>query len=48
MAKMEEVCLLEAHEEMAWDVAWNPSGTLLASCSGDKTIRLWGKEGICS
>ena len=46
MATMEEVCLLEAHEEMAWNVNWNPSGTMLTSCGGDKTIRLWGKEGL--
>lgn len=36
---------LEGHEERVWNVAWSPSGSLLASCSGDKTIRIWGKEG---
>ena len=47
MAHIEDVCLLEAHEEIAWNVQWNPFGTILASCGGDKSIRLWGKEGRC-
>jgi len=36
---------LEGHSDKVWDVKWNPTGTLLASCSTDKTIRIWGKEG---
>ncbi|KAK7492706.1 hypothetical protein BaRGS_00016011 [Batillaria attramentaria] len=45
MAKLEEVCCLQAHEEAAWCVAWNPTGTLLASCGTDKQVRIWAQEG---
>ncbi|XP_071946818.1 probable cytosolic iron-sulfur protein assembly protein CIAO1 homolog [Antedon mediterranea] len=42
---LNEVQILSEHQQRVWSVAWNPSGTLLASCSSDKTIRVWGKEG---
>ena len=29
------------HEDRAWHVAWNPSKPLLASCSADKTVRIY-------
>ena len=45
MGSLTELCALEGHQDQAWCVAWNPTGTLLASCGGDKTIRIWGKEG---
>ncbi|KAH8116080.1 WD40 repeat-like protein [Phellopilus nigrolimitatus] len=32
---------LAGHEDRAWSVAWNPVRPLLASCSGDKTVRLY-------
>lgn len=40
-----EVAVLSGHEDRIWCVRWSPSGSLLASCSGDKTIRIWKKNG---
>lgn len=45
MAKIQELMKLSGHQDRVWCVAWNPTGTLLASSGGDKTIRIWGKEG---
>lgn len=32
------------HEERAWHVAWNPTHPLLASCSADKSVRLYAYQ----
>ncbi|UYV62389.1 CIAO1 [Cordylochernes scorpioides] len=45
MMKLKEVESLLGHDDRIWCVKWDPSGTLLASCGSDKTIRIWCKEG---
>lgn len=32
---------LYGHADRVWHAAWSPSGETLATCSGDKTIRVW-------
>ncbi|EFJ45841.1 hypothetical protein VOLCADRAFT_63171 [Volvox carteri f. nagariensis] len=38
---LELVANLTGHQDRVWSVAWSPKGDLLASCSGDKTVRIW-------
>lgn len=43
--QLREVQRLEGHTDRVWGLAWNPAtGTaaaMLASCGGDKTVRIW-------
>lgn len=45
--EMSVVQELEGHSDRVWSVAWNPASgsagrpAMLASCSGDKTVRVW-------
>uniref|UniRef100_A0A5B6YYT4 Probable cytosolic iron-sulfur protein assembly protein CIAO1 homolog n=1 Tax=Davidia involucrata TaxID=16924 RepID=A0A5B6YYT4_DAVIN len=45
--ELKEIQRLEGHTDRVWSVAWNPTTgaagipAVLASCSGDKTVRIW-------
>ncbi|KAI5454151.1 Cytosolic iron-sulfur protein assembly protein [Naganishia albida] len=41
MPGLDLITELPGHTEPAWCVAWNPTRPLLASCSTDKTVRLY-------
>ncbi|KAG0740379.1 hypothetical protein G6F57_001525 [Rhizopus arrhizus] len=41
MPRLELLATLEGHQDRVWQASWHPSKTLLATCSGDKTVRLW-------
>ncbi|GIL68619.1 hypothetical protein Vafri_21871 [Volvox africanus] len=41
---LELVASLPGHQDKVWSVAWSPRGDLLASCSGDKTVRIWTRR----
>lgn len=36
-----QVAELQGHSDRVWSLAWNPVQRLLASCSADKTVRMW-------
>ncbi|RVW48091.1 Protein CIA1 [Vitis vinifera] len=42
--ELKEIQRLEGHNDKVWSLAWNPTSTLLASCSGDKTVRIWQRS----
>ncbi|XP_034694330.1 protein CIA1 [Vitis riparia] len=42
--ELKEIQRLEGHNDRVWSLAWNPTSSLLASCSGDKTVRIWQRS----
>ena len=36
-----EAVALSGHTDRAWHVSWHPTLDVLASCSGDRTVKLW-------
>nr|A8IZG4.1 RecName: Full=Probable cytosolic iron-sulfur protein assembly protein CIAO1 homolog [Chlamydomonas reinhardtii] len=41
---LEPIGALSGHDDRVWNVAWSPQGDMLASCSGDKTVRIWSRR----
>jgi len=41
---LELVATLNGHDDRVWCVSWNPSGSLLATCGGDCTIKIWAQR----
>src|SRR5262249_3040187 len=41
LGRLELVAELPGHQDRVWQVCWHSTGRLLASCSGDQTVRLW-------
>lgn len=44
-SRLDCVAVLEGHSDRVWHAAWHPTRDLLATCSGDKTVRIWGPRG---
>ena len=38
------IATLSGHTDRVWSIDFSPDGTLLASCGGDKNVRIWAKE----
>lgn len=38
---LRELCSLRGHEDRVWCADWHPHGDMIASCSGDRTVRVW-------
>ncbi|CAG8487749.1 7761_t:CDS:2 [Ambispora gerdemannii] len=41
MPRLELLAELKGHTDRVWSVTWSPTSNILASCGGDKTVRLW-------
>ncbi|KPI88124.1 WD-repeat containing protein [Leptomonas seymouri] len=43
-ARVRKVATLRGHKDRVWCVRWCPTAAVLASCSGDATVRLWSRQ----
>ncbi|KAI9471163.1 Cytosolic iron-sulfur protein assembly protein [Coemansia sp. RSA 989] len=41
MTQLKLVAELVGHESRVWQISWDPAGTRLASCSSDRSARIW-------
>ncbi|KAH9584094.1 WD40 repeat [Trypanosoma melophagium] len=41
LLRVDPVVVLEGHGDRVWCVSWCPSANVLASCSGDGTVKFW-------
>lgn len=41
MGTLEQIATLSGHGDRVWCVCWHPTKLLLASCGGDRSIKLW-------
>ncbi|KAJ3181606.1 hypothetical protein HDU85_003548 [Gaertneriomyces sp. JEL0708] len=44
MPQVELVAELPGHTDRVWSISWHPTLPLFASCSGDKSVRIWKKD----
>jgi cytosolic iron-sulfur protein assembly protein CIAO1 len=42
--QVQKVATLSGHKDRVWCVRWCPTAAVLASCSGDATVRLWRRR----
>ena len=39
--KMALLCTVSKGDDCVWNVSWNPFGTEIATCGGNKAVHLW-------
>ncbi|KAJ3299959.1 cytosolic iron-sulfur protein assembly [Borealophlyctis nickersoniae] len=44
MPRLELVAELTGHTDRVWQVSWHPTTAVLASCSGDKSVKIWKRD----
>jgi len=45
--ELKPLAKLEGHEDVIYDCVWLADGKMLATVSGDRTVRIWDAEGKC-
>jgi len=44
---LELVRSFQGHNDRVWSIDFSADGNLIASCSSDKTIKIWSMNGVC-